>query len=327
MKIQSYKWLLAGILAGTSMTVTVNAQNTYAREEAYYLAGRVPEEDGRVVFSEEIVVPGKNRAAVYEEVLTWMTSRLEADDTPKSRIVYTNPEKGEVVGMGDEWLVFHSKAFSLDRARMSYQLTAFCQDGKFELRIEKIRYTYEEVNHYLAEEWITDEVALNKTQTKVYRGYAKWRKKTVDFADNLFKDAREAMGLKLLSEHQERVQTETVSGTLQPLADTSALPVSVFRPQEGTLVVSIGSEPFNMTTMTVDHGGRVEQNEGNSLVVLDFGRTEPVEALQNAGTFAVKFYPSGSQEPSVVLQCRISGEQKPEAGSVVCEILNAQYRK
>ena len=50
-------------------------------------------------------------------------------------------------------------------------------------RQEKIRFNYREGKEkYTAEEWITDKYALNKSQTKLVRGLAKWRRKTVDLS-------------------------------------------------------------------------------------------------------------------------------------------------
>ncbi len=62
------------------------------------------------------------------------------------------------------------------------------------VELEKIRFTYRDTEKYKAEEWITDEYALNKTKTKLVRGLAKWRRKTVDFADDIFMDVAVAFG-------------------------------------------------------------------------------------------------------------------------------------
>ena len=62
------------------------------------------------------------------------------------------------------------------------------------VELEKIRFTYRETEKYKAEEWITDEYALNKAKTKLVRGLAKWRRKTVDFADDIFMDVAVAFG-------------------------------------------------------------------------------------------------------------------------------------
>ena len=166
------------------------------RDDSKYLAGAVPEEDGKVVFSKEFSIPGMSQDEIYARMKKWMELRLKKNLNEDSRVVYTNQEKGQVIGMGEEWMVFASTALSLDRTRISYQLSAFCQPEKCEFRIEKIRYTYREgrdQEKYVAEEWITDEYALNKKKTKLVMGLAKWRRKTVDFADNLCVEVAEAL--------------------------------------------------------------------------------------------------------------------------------------
>lgn len=166
------------------------------RDDSKYLTGAVPEEDGKVVFSKEFSIPGMSQDEIYARMKKWMELRLKKNQNEDSRVVYTNQEKGQVIGMGEEWMVFASTALSLDRTRISYQLSAFCQPEKCEFRIEKIRYTYREgrdQEKYVAEEWITDEYALNKKKTKLVMGLAKWRRKTVDFADNLCVEVAEAL--------------------------------------------------------------------------------------------------------------------------------------
>ena len=71
-----------------------------------------------------------------------------------------------------------------------------CQPEECTLRIERIRFEYregEDKEKYDAEEWISDKYALNKSKTKLVRGLAKWRRKTVDFTDTLFGEAANAL--------------------------------------------------------------------------------------------------------------------------------------
>lgn len=175
------------------LPVVLQAQK---RDDSKYLAGAVPEEDGKVVFSKEFSIPGMSQDEIFERMKKWMELRLKKNQNETSRVVYTNKEKGQIVGMGEEWIVFASSALSLDRTRITYQLSAFCQLEQCEFRIEKIRYTYREgrdQEKYVAEEWITDQYALNKSQTKLVLGLAKWRRKTVDFADALCTEVTEAL--------------------------------------------------------------------------------------------------------------------------------------
>ena len=130
---------------------------------------------------------------IYERLLGWMDARLKENENT-SRVVFSDKEKGQIVGIGDEWIVFSSTALSLDRTKILYQLTVTCQPEKSVLEVEKIRFNYREGKEkYTAEEWIVDKYALNKAKTKLVRGLAKWRRKTVDFVDDLCLGAAEAL--------------------------------------------------------------------------------------------------------------------------------------
>ena len=181
------------VLACLCLPLLLQAQK---RDDGKYLAGAVPEVDGKVVFSKEFSIPSMSQDEIFERMQKWMQMRLKRNGNETSRVVYANKEKGQVIGMGEEWIVFSSTALALDRTSVQYQIGAFCQPETCELRIEKIRYTYGEgrdQEKYVAEEWITDEYALNKSRTKLVRGLAKWRRNTVDFVDALCVEAADAL--------------------------------------------------------------------------------------------------------------------------------------
>ena len=181
------------VLACLCLPLLLQAQK---RDDGKYLAGAVPEVDGKVVFSKEFSIPGMSQDEIFERMQKWMQVRLKRNGNETSRVVYANKEKGQVIGMGEEWIVFSSTALALDRTSVQYQIGAFCQPETCELRIEKIRYTYGEgrdQEKYVAEEWITDEYALNKSRTKLVRGLAKWRRNTVNFVDALCVEAADAL--------------------------------------------------------------------------------------------------------------------------------------
>src|SRR3712207_9206568 len=58
-----------------------------------YLAGAVPEVDGKVVFSKEFQVAGMSREEIYDRALQWMTVRLKENKNIDSRVVYPDREK------------------------------------------------------------------------------------------------------------------------------------------------------------------------------------------------------------------------------------------
>lgn len=164
------------------------------QDDTRYLAGAVPEVEGKVVFSKEFQIPGMSQAQIYDTMTKWMDERLKENQNIDSRIVFSDEAKGTIAGIGEEWIVFKSSALSLDRALINYQITVTCKPGNCLVELEKIRFTYRETEKYKAEEWITDKYALNKDKTKLVRGLAKWRRKTVDFADDIFMDVAVAFG-------------------------------------------------------------------------------------------------------------------------------------
>lgn len=163
-------------------------------DDSRYLVGAVPEVDGKVVFSKEFSIPGMSQDQIFDRMMKWMENRLKENKNQGSRIAYWDKEKGMIAGIGEEWIVFRSSALSLDRTLTNYQITVTCKPGQCLMEIEKIRFSYRETERYTAEEWITDKYALNKSKTKLIRGLAKWRKKTIDFADELFASAARALG-------------------------------------------------------------------------------------------------------------------------------------
>ena len=166
-----------------------------ANHDAKYLAGAVPEVDGHVMFSTTVQVPGKTAEQIYERALQLMTELTKtSNQLEQSRIAYTNAETHQIVGSYQEWLVFKNKPLNLDRTRMLYQLVADCRDGEMDLKMMRIVYLYDEERNpttYKAEEWINDKYGLNKKQTKLARVSGKFRRKTIDRKDYLFKNLGE----------------------------------------------------------------------------------------------------------------------------------------
>ena len=190
------KIILAAVLC---MPLCAIAQNTWEMPEttmtasnpdAKYLAGAVPEVDGKVVFKTTIEAPGKSAGEVFdtlEKYLQKMTK--EPNQFEQSRVTVAEREQGQLVGTYQEWLVFKSTALVLDRTRLFYTLSIDCFDGRAEVTMTNIFYLYYEERlamNYKAEEWITDKWGLTKKQNKLSRVSGKFRRKTIDRKDYLF---------------------------------------------------------------------------------------------------------------------------------------------
>lgn len=327
------------------MPAVLSAQE---RDDSKYLNGAVPEVDGKVVFTKEFSIPGMSQDEIHKRMLNWMDARLKQNENT-SRVVFADKEDGQVVGVGDEWIVFSSTALSLDRTKINYQLTALCQPEKCTLKVEKIRFNYREGKEkYTAEEWITDKYALNKAHTKLIRGLAKWRRKTVDFVDALALGAAEALSAattdateaKKKEEAKEQKSTaqsgpivinpknvvvpttETVTpapvNTQATAPETEAIPATASYKQvvpdqlpataiqtgAGKLVIVIGNDPFNMTMMTANSGGSLGKVNGKPVVFSILSADQPYEQMEKAESYIVRFYPTGQDEPTVILECK-----------------------
>ncbi len=329
------------------------ASHAQENKDSRYLAGAVPEVDGEVVFSKEFSIPGMSQADIYARLKDWMTARMAKNEN-KSRVVYAEPEKGQIAAIGEEWIVFSSSALALDRTLVSYRLIAYCHPEKCQLTLGKIRYSYRDgEEHYEAEEWITDKYALNKSKTKLVRGLAKWRRKTVDFADNLFLEAADALrsntpagemlaGTQPEKEHDAApsgatviVPDNQVSGqqdgaTAYKAVEPAQLSADLIQTGSGKLVISIGDDPFNKTVMTANAGGSLGKLDGKAVVFTILSPEQPYEALEKAGRYTVSFYPNGSTQPTVVLECQ--KRQTPAATegmprTYIGEIVKAQVKE
>ena len=113
----------------------------------------------------------------------------EPNQIAGSAIVVNDTKTHDLGAVFHEWLVFKSAALSFDRTKFNFTLEAKCSNEKVEVIMSRITYDYDldrDPKHYTAEEWITDENAVNKDHTKLYPLSAKFRRKTIDRKDYIF---------------------------------------------------------------------------------------------------------------------------------------------
>lgn len=305
-------------------------------DDTRYLTGAVPVVDGKVVFSKEFKIPGMSEDQIYERMMKWMGERLKENKNEDSRIVYSDEAKGTLAGIGEQWIVFKSSALSLDRTLINYQITVTCKPESCLMEIEKIRFTYREKEKYKAEEWITDQYALNKDKTKLVRGLAKWRRKTVDFADEMLNDAAIALGAPVaklkpvVKEEKKRlvtsdpgpvvinpVVTEATSGDMPgyKAVALNQIPGEVFAMMGNSkIVVAIGNDAFNMTTMTANAGGALGSQSGKTVAYCSLSPEQPYEQLEKADTYTLRLFSPNQTTPSAIIECKKLQSQAPQAG-------------
>lgn len=168
-------------------------QKNPANEDPKYLAGAIPLIDGKIVFTLDQDVPGKSAQQIYDilyKVLNQMTK--EEGQFKESQVALVNKQDHIIAARFKEWLVFQNTFLSLDRTIFNYTIIANCSDGHANITLSRMSYQYEmdrpdtEAVETVAEDWITDEFALNKKKTKLAKYTGKFRRKTIDRKDNIF---------------------------------------------------------------------------------------------------------------------------------------------
>lgn len=166
-----------------------------------YLRGAVPEIDGKVVFTLHRDVPGMSADSIYNRVYAYMEMLIrQPNQHDISRIALVNKSRHIIAARMKEDLVFSSSFLSLDRTVFNYMLIATCTDQHLHLTMDRLSYEYEMDRSTgfseTAEELITDKKAVNKKGTKLVRGVAKFRRKTIDRKDDVFEGICKALNIK-----------------------------------------------------------------------------------------------------------------------------------
>lgn len=294
-----------------------------------YLAGAVTTIDGKVAFTNEINAPGLSKTDIFNQMLEWAKGRFKPDGKLYSQVSYSNKEEGTIAASAEEYMVFSSTALSLDRTRIYYQLLITTEDGKCKMLMTRIRYWYDEARDggqkYTAEEWINDDMALNKKKTKLAPICGKFRRETIDLKDELFQSASVALGQKLLNNTPTTAQSVPMQ-TLQP-----ATPV--INASAELKEVSLEQLPANLNeiaakgriTLTAANGEEIDIkaenwsgfgkmfNKNVSYLLIDQSRIAATALMEQSDTYKISFYTDNNTKASVVVECKKAMSQKMTA--------------
>lgn len=182
--------------------VSIKAQN----DETKYLEGAVTLKNGYVEFEKSYNVPGKSQEEIFDALQNYIQNSLidGPESLKQSRMVKADSTNFTIVADLEEWLYFKRKAWVTHRTRFYYQIIAQAEEGRFNIIMRRIHYLYDEEERpgmaepYHAEEWITDDMALNKEKTKLTRIAGKFRRYTIERKDEIFTNAARAAGAKVL---------------------------------------------------------------------------------------------------------------------------------
>lgn len=168
----------------------VNNAQAKEYQYAYYLGDVVPVVNGEVRW-EKTFKNSKTADENYAAMLDFLTAMTKEEGQLKESIVsLVNRDEHKIVCHFEEWMTFKNSFLSLDRTRFIYTLMAECENQQVKVTLFRLNYWYEELRNggfrYKAEEWITDENALNKKHTKLAKMSGKFRVKTVDRVQDIF---------------------------------------------------------------------------------------------------------------------------------------------
>lgn len=299
-----------------------------AQTDNKYLEGAVPVKNDKVEFSTELQVPAMTKQQIYDTMLDWANNKFQPKDKFNARVLYTNPQDGSIAVGGEEYMVFSSSALSLDRTRIYYLLSIVCDNGKCLIDMNRIRYWYNEARDggekFTAEEWITDEMALNKAKTKLAPICGKFRKKTIDLKDELFAEMRSALGNKMIElglqaapvKPAEQVAVVQPSVQPSPVVPVTVAPVQQPAVQE-TKAVTEEDKIAQAVRMTISvngeeleidkdcWGGRSQLfGKDVTYCIIDTQKTMSNILMSQSDNYRISFYPNGSNQPSVVIECK-----------------------
>ena len=199
-----------------------------SQTDSKYLAGAVPEVDGKVLFSRTITVNKPiTDDRLFELMDKWVSNEYSVQDGSRQRILLSNKEDKSIAAQGDMTLVFKRSALSLDQSNMLYQLILQINGGKCEAVVRSIKYEYNDagkkISTFPAEEMITDKYALNKKGDKLNNYYNKLRIYTVDSINALFNKIDVYLnGAKVVAGAVER--------DYQPTAPVVSVPMAALAP-------------------------------------------------------------------------------------------------
>lgn len=181
--------LLACATMSTSIAqITAPVIEEKPETDSRYMAGAVPEVNGKVVLTRTVEVPaGLTLQEVMNRVDTWLV-RCTKDERMHYNQRLPQTADNELQHSYSMELTFSKSFLAHDFAELAYVLAVRYEGSQLIMEMSHINYKYNENNKltkYTAEEMIIDKYALNKKKTKLIFGFKKFRMKTIDLLDEL----------------------------------------------------------------------------------------------------------------------------------------------
>lgn len=184
------------LLALLVLTIFVTQAQTTSKATSSETIDAIPVVNGKVTFEETIPAEGYTANEIKMVIDKWIKERFVKPTVISAKQFDSNSQRTTIL-KGEEYLVFKNKFFVLERARIYYYLTLTANEGSCTFNMSRITYWYDDEDDkgglkMIAEEWITDENAINKKgEVKKFEG--KFRNKTIELKNILVNDLTERL--------------------------------------------------------------------------------------------------------------------------------------
>ena len=290
-----------------------------AQDNSKYFEGAVPVVDGKVTFSTTIQAKGMDHTQIYESVLAWANKFFQPKENLSPKVLYSNPEKGEIIAGGEDYIVFQENFLVLDRTRIYYHLIVKCEDEKCNLTMTRIHYWYEEDidggYKYKAEKWITDKEALNKAKNKFAKVSGKFRKETIDYKDRMFSEIQSALNGQVAVAITPKVETTKVQPTVTKVIPEkkSDKPEEAIKNAVRMTITAGNDEQFEINRESWGGFGEIF-GKRVTFCLMDTQKKTLNMLMEQSNTYKITFYNSDNQ-PALTINCKklmiqnINGEE------------------
>lgn len=284
-----------------------------AQEDSTYLAGAVPETDGKIKFAYTFDCTGIPQERLFRRLEEWSEKRFRTEEDNQGRVLYANMEKGQIVSQGSEYLVFLKHALALDRALFNYRVTFLLSPERCDMEVSHLNYVYEDPTKKIpAEDIISDENALYRNGTKLIPGTKKFRIRTVDLVRSLQQDVEQAIAAMRPAKAGPQTPAEAVAepqpapapATPAPAAgmegftriEPTAIPGNIIRmlAQDWMLITASHEGSTNMMTASWGGLGRL-YNRPVAFCFINPAR-HTYRLMEKAGTYTLTFYAEDFRE-------------------------------
>ena len=193
----------------------------------------------------------------------------------------------------------------MDRTRIYYQIHIDCKPENCKATITRIHYWYNEARDggekFRAEEWITDNISLNKTGTKLYNNSGKFRIKTIDLKNDLFKEMQTELNNVIASLSKQHPEITSAPSTQEeqesPKTETQLT-------QAARISITAGNdEQFDISKDSWGGFGELFGKEV-AFCLLDKQKTMSNMLMSQSEEYQISFYSANSNQPTKVIKCK-----------------------